>query len=94
MAERMRFMRERLGYKRSAEFARFLGVSPQRWNQVETGAEPLSRQLAQLIIEKIPGMTLEWLYFEARRDPNFELMHRLIMDRLKREPPTDNNNNS
>lgn len=52
-----------LDYKTSAEFAtEVLGVSPQRLNNVENG-KPLGRDLANKIIQAVPGVTTDWLWY-------------------------------
>ena len=51
-----------LGYETSRKFAEELGVSPQRLNNVENG-KPLSRDLANKIIQAVPGITTDWLWY-------------------------------
>lgn len=46
----------------SAAFARHLGVDPKRLNNVENGY-PLGRDLAERIVQRIPGITLDWLWY-------------------------------
>lgn len=60
-AQRVRRLREHLGYTRAKDFARLLGISEKRWNNVENGY-PISRDVATLICRKIPGMTIDYLY--------------------------------
>lgn len=62
LARRMRRLREVAGFETGTAFAAFLGVSPQRWNNVEIGV-PLGNQMAFILVQKIPGLTLDWLYF-------------------------------
>jgi hypothetical protein len=75
-AVRARVLREALGYQTSAAFAAFLGVSAQRWNNVETGL-PLSRDMAFLLVNKVPGLSLDWIYFGRAAGLPLELAKRL-----------------
>jgi len=76
IAERARVLREAMDYDTSNAFAAFLGVSPQRWNNIETGL-PLSNQMAFLLVQKVPGLTLDWLYFGKADGLPLELARRL-----------------
>jgi transcriptional regulator with XRE-family HTH domain len=69
-------LRERLGYKHGAAFARFLGVSKARWNNFERGY-PLSKEMIFLLCEKIDGLTSDWLYFGRTRGMTDDLLVRL-----------------
>lgn len=75
-ARRMRRLRESLGYETALAFSAFLGVSPQRWGNVETGM-PLSNQLALLLVRKVPGLTLDWLYLGKADGLPLEMARRL-----------------
>ena len=44
------------------DFAAWLGISKQRWSNVEHGL-PLSIAVADRLCERIPGLTLDWLYY-------------------------------
>jgi len=73
---RARVLREAMGYDSAIAFAAFLGVSPQRWNNVEVGY-PLSRDMAFLLVSKVPGLSLDWLYFGRADGLPLELARRL-----------------
>lgn len=60
-AGRLIRLRENLGYDVSAEFAALLGISPQRWNNFENGT-PLSKDVAFILVKKVPGLTLDYLF--------------------------------
>jgi transcriptional regulator with XRE-family HTH domain len=49
------------GYATAKEFADRLGVSPNRYGNVEAGAS-LSIDMAQKIVANVPGCSLDWLY--------------------------------
>lgn len=61
VSERLRLLRKALDFDTSSAFAAHLGVSPQRWNNVENHV-PLGRDLALTLVQKHPGLTLDWLY--------------------------------
>lgn len=44
-----------------ADFANLLGMKPTRWNNLESGY-PCTIQIARLIKEKIPGVTIAYIY--------------------------------
>jgi transcriptional regulator with XRE-family HTH domain len=60
----------------SASFATWLGVSPQRWSNFENGKH-LGHAVALMLLRKIPGITLDWLYVGERRGVSLELLDRL-----------------
>lgn len=42
-------------------FAAKIGMEVKRWNNFERGS-PLSKGMAILLVQKIPGLTLDWLF--------------------------------
>lgn len=42
-------------------FAARIGIEVKRWNNFERGS-PLSKEIAILLVQKIPGLTLDWLF--------------------------------
>lgn len=63
VSERLRVLRVMLDKGTQQEMADFLGVEFNRYNNVERG-HPLGHDLAVRICRKVPGMTLDWLYFD------------------------------
>lgn len=59
---RLKQIRVLLEFEGQQQMADFLDVSFNRYNNVERGS-PLSHDLAVRICQKVPGMTLDWLYF-------------------------------
>jgi hypothetical protein len=59
-ANRMRHLRQAMGFAQAKEFAAWLGVSEDRWGNVERGY-PLSADLAKRLVHRIHGLTLDWL---------------------------------
>jgi transcriptional regulator with XRE-family HTH domain len=59
---RVKRLRLALGFTQQQDMADKLGISFNRWNNVERGLT-LGIDLAKLICRKFPGVTLDWLYF-------------------------------
>lgn len=64
IARRLQITRLALGFERQAAFADALndGVTPQRWNNYESGRDRLTLNLALTICRKFPQVTLDWLF--------------------------------
>jgi len=64
IAKRLEITRNALGFKTQAAFAEALddSVTPQRWNNYESGRDRLTLNLALVICEKWQQVTLDWLY--------------------------------
>ena len=75
-ADRLIRLRKAFGYETAQAFATFLGVSKQRWGHCERGL-PLGIELAQLVVRKLPGVTLDYLYFGKPDGLSVELARRL-----------------
>ena len=75
-AERLKRLRTAHGFPTSSGFAAFLEISNNRYNGFENGL-PLSREVAFLIVKKIPGLSLDWLYFGRSEALPLELARRL-----------------
>jgi DNA-binding XRE family transcriptional regulator len=61
-AERLKRLRETMGYETQSAFAAFLGISVQRWSNFENGM-PISQEIVFLLVRSIPGLSSDWLYF-------------------------------
>lgn len=68
IAERLTLTRVALGYEQQATFCAALddGMTPQRWNNYESGRDRLTLNVALLICRRF-HVTLDWLY---RGDPS------------------------
>lgn len=63
------------------EFARFLGFDYKQWNHYERGY-PMPRQAAFILREKIPGLSIDWLWFGDEGHIETGFLKRLkMMDR-------------
>lgn len=61
-AERLVRLREALGYSTATAMAKFLDVGQQRWANYENGF-PLSKDMVFRLVQTVPGLTSDWLYF-------------------------------
>lgn len=82
-SERLRRLQKALGFKTATAFAVFLDVSVQRLNSFQNGA-PLSREIAFRMVQRISGLSLDWLYFGKTEALPLELARRLG----ELDPPT------
>lgn len=63
IAKRLQITRLALGHATQAAFCRVLGVvTPQRWNNYESGRDRLTLNLALAMRRKFPQVTLDWLF--------------------------------
>lgn len=75
-ARRLKRLREAFDYDTVVGFAAFLGISANRWYNFENG-KPLGREIAFLLVQRLPGLTLDWLYFGRPDGLPLELARRL-----------------
>jgi hypothetical protein len=75
-ASRLRRLREAHGYATTAAFARLLDLPITTYNSFENGAA-LSRQASFRIVQRVPGLTLDWLYFGKPDGLPLDLARRL-----------------
>jgi hypothetical protein len=61
IARRLATLRRVISGDNQTAFARQLGIEVKRWNNFERGL-PLSKDVAFLLVKKIPGLTLDWLW--------------------------------
>lgn len=61
VAHRLQLLRIAVSGNNQSAFAARLGIEPRRWNNFERGS-PLSKEIAILLAQKIPGVSLDWLY--------------------------------
>jgi hypothetical protein len=59
--QRLRLLREALGYPTQKAFSAALGIEFNRWNNIELGA-PLSIRIAVAVVNRFGGLTLDYLY--------------------------------
>lgn len=75
-AERLVRLRAALGYPTASAFAAFLGLGQQRWANYENGF-PLSREVIFLLVQSVPGLTSDFLYFGRSDGLPLDLARRL-----------------
>jgi hypothetical protein len=90
VGRRLRHLRQALGYRHGNTFAAFLGIPPSRWNNLENGF-PLSKEVAFLLVRRISGLSLDWLYF-GRTDGLSMRLGRQLGEFA--DPPTASRRNS
>jgi transcriptional regulator with XRE-family HTH domain len=73
----LRAIRRARGFETAKEFADFLEVTPNRYGNIESGKYELSKDIALRIVDKVPGMTLDWLFRKSRDGLNAALYQRL-----------------
>ena len=76
-ADRMRRLRLYHGYGTQTAFATWLGLSLTRWNNYEKSGLPLGKDVEDLLVQRTPGLTLDWLRHGERRGLSVELDRRL-----------------
>jgi hypothetical protein len=82
-AVRMRLLQEVLEYPSCAAFAAFLDISTQRLWNYQNGT-PIPVQMAMHIVRKVPGLTLDWIYFGKPDGLTLVLARRLDCARTTR----------
>jgi transcriptional regulator with XRE-family HTH domain len=80
---RVKRLRVAHGLHSQQAMAAYLGVSFNRWNNVERGL-PLGHDLAVVLCQRFPGLTLDWLYFGRSEGVSLDLARR-----LGEAPPSD-----
>ena len=60
------------------EFAAVLDISTNRYSDIEAGSD-LSIEIAQLIVGKVPGCSLDWLYNGIEDGLSVSLHRRLMV---------------
>lgn len=75
-AERMRRLREAMGYQTNKAFAERYGFSLSRWNGYERGG-PVSRLAAKQLVRQIPGLSTGWIEDGATGDLSTAMARKL-----------------
>jgi hypothetical protein len=76
VSERVTHLRKEMGYMYVTPFAKYLGVKIGRLWYAENGG-PLAKELALRIVEKCPGVTLDWLYLGRTNGLSVSMSRRL-----------------
>jgi transcriptional regulator with XRE-family HTH domain len=75
-AVRLRRIRTHIAGDSQTEFAKRLGISLSRWNNIENGV-PLGRDVAFRLVNAIPGLTLDYIYFGKPGGISYDLWVKL-----------------
>ena len=62
LPQRLWVIQRLLGHETQVAFARELGITPARLGNIYNGAE-LSKEVAFRLRERVPGLTLDWIWF-------------------------------
>lgn len=73
---RLRLLRQAEGYETAKDFAEVLGVTANRYGNIEAGSG-LSIDIAQRIVKAVPGCSLDWLYNGVENGLSVSLRQRL-----------------
>ena len=76
VAERLRLLRKAVSGDNQTAFAARLGIDVRRWNNFERGS-PLSKEIAFLLVQKVPGISLDWIYLDRLETLPFALREEL-----------------
>jgi hypothetical protein len=60
-----------------SQFAVRIGITQPRWNNMERGSYPLSKDVALLIVRTIPDITLDWLFLGKTSGPTLKRLQEL-----------------
>lgn len=74
--ERLMRLRKAMGHDTATSFAVFLDLQQQRYSAFENGS-PLSREVIFRLVERIPGLSADWLYFGNPAGLSVDLARRL-----------------
>lgn len=61
VTKRLILLRKAISGQSQTAFAVKIGIEVRRWNNFERG-KPLSKEVALLLCEKVPGISLDWLH--------------------------------
>jgi DNA-binding XRE family transcriptional regulator len=78
---RLRELRRAEGILTAAAFAQLLGATTARYGNIESGAYKLSIRVAHAVVDAVPGMTLDWLYYGREGGLEPPLRDRLLAAR-------------
>ncbi len=81
LATRLKALRFMIARDNQTTFAAQMGIEVKRWNNFERGS-PLSKEIAFLLVQKIPGLTLDWLFL-GREDGLTRTRQLELADALK-----------
>ena len=70
-----------------AEFARRLGITPSRWNNLERGW-PLSMQVALMLVNTVDGLTMSYITHGLTGDMPKPLARQLSLLKSEMFPPS------
>src|SRR3954468_21913142 len=75
-AKGLRLLRKAEGFDNSSVWARRMGLTLPQLSNFENGV-PLSLNAAKSMVRRVPGLTLDWLFFGREEGLSFDLRGRL-----------------
>src|SRR4029077_867925 len=75
---RLRILREIVSGDNQTDFAKRLGVDYKRWSNYERGY-PVPREVAFLLHDKFPGMSIEWIWFGKYSGLSSDYRERILL---------------
>lgn len=75
--ERLEQMRTALGYATQKSWVEAIGITKTRWSNMETGRTPVSRDVANKIVQKFPGLTRDYIEAGDERGLTMEMLRTL-----------------
>lgn len=76
VARRLVNLRLAVAGESQTAFAQHVGIETKRWNNFERGL-PLSKDAALILVRKIPGLTLDWLFLGVEAGLTLKLQREL-----------------
>lgn len=76
-SRRLTQMRKALDYDTQKDWADAIGIMPKRWENMESGRNPVSRDVATKIVTKFPGLTRDYLQAGDTRGLTLEMLKTL-----------------
>jgi hypothetical protein len=73
---RLRIMREIISGDNQTAFAKRLGLDFKRWSNYERGY-PIPREVAFMLHDKFPGMSIEWIWFGSTASLAADYLHKI-----------------
>jgi hypothetical protein len=76
LIDRLRRLEKACDFDTSVGFCKFIDIEPRRWYNVLNGL-PLGKEIAFRLVQRVPGLTTDWLWFGNAGGLTVELARRL-----------------
>src|SRR5262245_54843747 len=86
--QRLKLLRMIVSGEKQGEFAARMGIDAKRWNNYELGY-PIPREVALMLMHKLPGMSIEWLWIGRKDSLSLEYRRKIeAFEHLRLEQAT------